>query len=329
MIVVTGGAGFIGSNLVRALNDRGRTDIVVVDNLTNADKVKNLSDLRIEDYFDKQEFNSRMPDDSFLADAACVLHEGACSDTMATDGAYVMSNNFTFSKNLYEFCRRRGAQYIYASSASVYGAGDLFEELPEYEHTLNAYAYSKLLFDNYVRAKGRTGNQVVGLRYFNVYGPREQHKGRMASVAWHFFHQLRSSGCVKLFRGTEGYADGEQLRDFISVDDVVAVNMYLMDHPGVQGIFNLGTGRCRSFNDVALAVVNSSRKIDGEQSLSLQEARDSEIIRYIDMPEALIGKYQNYTQANMDRLRAAGYESVMLDVEDGVGRYIDYLNERY
>jgi len=231
MIIVTGGAGFIGANIVRGLNDRGIEDILVVDNLTNVDKIKNLADLKISDYMDKEEFFEIIANAEHcnnvdvmpgLGDVTAVFHEGACSDTMASDGKYVLHNNFTFTKALFHFCRLANAQFIYASSASVYGAGSVFRESPEFESVLNAYAYSKLLFDQYIRRQGSMPKQCVGLRYFNVYGPREQHKGRMASVAWHFRNQFKENGRVRLFAGTDGYADGEQRRDFIYVEDIVS-----------------------------------------------------------------------------------------------------------
>ncbi len=326
MIIVTGGAGFIGANLVAGLNAAGERDILVVDNLTNADKVKNLSGLDIADYMDKAEFRQAVRDGRAPDRARAVFHQGACSDTMATDGRYVLDNNFTYSKELYHYCRNIGAPYLYASSASVYGGGDTFIESPEYESTLNAYAYSKLLFDNYLRRQGDHGIQCAGLRYFNVYGPREQHKGRMASVAWHFHGQYRREGKVRLFQGSGGYGDGEQRRDFVSVEDVVAVNLFLLENPAVSGIFNLGTGRCQSFNDVAVSVINSLRTRDGEPGLSLEDAVAGNVIEYIPMPEALHGKYQSYTEANLDRLRATGYDRPFLSVEEGVGRYMDVLD---
>lgn len=328
MIIVTGGAGFIGSNLVAGLNAAGESDILVVDNLSNADKVRNLSGLDIADYMDKQEFRKAVADDKLPSGIRAVLHQGACSDTMATDGRYVLDNNFTYSKELYHFCRRRGVAYLYASSASVYGGGDTFIESPEHESTLNAYAYSKLLFDNYLRRQGDHGIQCVGLRYFNVYGPREQHKGRMASVAWHFHGQYRENGRVRLFEGSGGYGHGEQRRDFVSVEDVVAYNLFLLENPSVSGIFNLGTGNCQSFNDVAMSVINSLRARDGQDRLALDQAIAEGIIEYIPMPAALHGKYQSYTEANLDRLRATGYDKPFLNVEQGVERYIRVLDSQ-
>ena len=327
MIVVTGGAGFIGSNLVAGLNVSGERDILVVDNLTNAEKVKNLSGLDIADYMDKHEFREAVGGSKLPGRIRAVLHQGACSDTMATDGRYVLDNNFTYSKELYHYCREKGVAYLYASSASVYGSGATFVESPEYESTLNAYAYSKLLFDNYLRRQGDHGIQCVGLRYFNVYGPREQHKGRMASVAWHFHGQYRRDGKVRLFEGSGGYGNGEQRRDFVSVEDIVSYNLFLLDNPDVSGIFNLGTGRCQSFNDVALSVINSLRARDGEASVTLEQAVSSGTIEYIPMPEALHGKYQSFTEANLERLRATGYDRPFFNVEEGVDRYVEVLEQ--
>jgi len=341
MIIVTGGAGFIGSNIVRALNERNITDILVVDNLSNAEKVKNLADLQIADYMDKHEFldaicrlvgggkSGTVHEKSLVGEISAVFHQGACSDTMATDGRYVLHNNFTFSKRLYEFCQHKSAQYIYASSASTYGAGPVFVELPEYESTLNAYAYSKLLFDNYLRRQDNHGIPCVGLRFFNVYGPREQHKGRMASVAWHFRNQYLADGKVRLFQGSDGYGDGEQRRDFVSVEDVVHVNMYLLDHPEVSGIFNVGTGHCQSFNDVAISVINSFRKRDGQAPLRIDQAVNQALIEYIPMPDALAGKYQSFTEANLENLRSTGYDRAFLSVEEGVERYMQVLDQHH
>ena len=330
MIIVTGAAGFIGANLVKRLNDRGVSDILAVDNLTNAEKVKNLDGLEIADYMDKEEFYNSMLSSQSFPKISAVLHEGACSDTMAADGRYVLHNNFTFSKALYHFCQQHQAQYIYASSASVYGGGSVFRECPEFESTLNVYAYSKLLFDHYIRRHSGSGAQsdiqCVGLRYFNVYGPREQHKSRMASVAWHFRNQYLAEGRVRLFEGSGGYGNGEQRRDFVSVEDVVAVNMFMLENPGVRGIFNVGTGRCQSFNDVAVAVINTLRKNNGEDALELKQAVDGNIIEYIPMPDALKGKYQSFTEADISNLRAAGYDSAFYNVGQGVARYMEWLD---
>jgi ADP-L-glycero-D-manno-heptose 6-epimerase len=219
--------------------------------------------------------------------------------------------------------------FIYASSAAVYGAGRVFKETRECEAPLNVYGYSKFLFDQFVRRRwNELTAQVVGLRYFNVYGEREQHKGRMASVAFHFFNQYRAGGTVSLFEGSGGYGNGEQRRDFVSVEDVVAVNLYFLDHPERSGIFNAGTGRAQSFNDVAVAVVNACRGAQGEPPLTLGEMQTRGIVRYIPFPADLRDKYQSYTEADVSALRAAGYTAPMLTVEQGVPRYCERLLRR-
>jgi ADP-L-glycero-D-manno-heptose 6-epimerase len=245
---------------------------------------------------------------------------------METDGRYMMENNYRYSSVLLKFCQDEGAQFLYASSASVYGAGRVFSESRAFESPLNVYGYSKFLFDQSVRRmwNDRTA-QIAGFRYFNVYGPREQHKGRMASVAFHFFNQYRSDGRVKLFEGCDGYPNGEQRRDFISVEDVVRVNMWFLDHPDVAGIFNVGTGRCQSFNDVAVAAVNACRAADGQSALTLDQMQAQGIVSYIAFPEALKGKYQSYTEADMSALRGAGYDAPFYSVEEGTTRYIEHL----
>jgi ADP-L-glycero-D-manno-heptose 6-epimerase len=321
-IIVTGAAGFIGANLVKALNDRGERDIVAVDNLSRADKVRNLADLDIADFLDKQEF-IEMLSGGLEGEFDAVLHQGACSDTMETDGRYMMANNYEYSKSLLDWCRQAAIPFIYASSASVYGAGRVFRESREHEAPLNVYGYSKFLFDQVVRRRlaGRTA-QVAGFRYFNVYGPREAHKGRMASVAFHFFNQYLAEGRVRLFEGSDGYGPGEQIRDFVSVDDVVRVNLFFLDHPEISGIFNVGTGRAESFNAVARATINAIRRSRGEKALSLDELKGQGAIEYIPFPRQLVGKYQSFTQADMGALRQAGYDAPFLDVEQGVGRYV-------
>jgi ADP-L-glycero-D-manno-heptose 6-epimerase len=326
--VVTGAAGFIGSNLVKALNERGENNIVAVDNLKNADKFRNLTDCEIADYMDKEDFLVHLREGYFDGLLTAVLHQGACSDTMESDGRYMMQNNYRYSLELLNYCQEEELPFLYASSASVYGAGPVFKESREHESPLNVYAYSKFLLDQVVRRRWhkRTA-QIVGLRYFNVYGPREQHKGRMASVAYHFFNQYRADGYVKLFEGCDGYANGGQLRDFVSVEDAVKVNMYFLDHPDKSGIFNLGTGRAQSFNDVAVAVVNTLRAQQGEAALSLEQMQQQQLVRYIPFPEQLKGKYQSFTQADMEAMRAVGYKAEFLTVEEGVARYVDYLSE--
>ena len=324
--IVTGAAGFIGSNLVKGLNARGITDIIAVDNLTRADKFPNLVDCEIADYFDKTEFLDRLHSGQFAGDVEAVLHQGACSDTMETDGRYMMENNYRYSLALLDYCQEEEIPLIYASSAAVYGASTTFREGREFERPLNVYGYSKFLFDQIVRRRlENAGAQIAGFRYFNVYGPRESHKGRMASVAFHNFNQFRAEGKVKLFEGYGGYAAGQQSRDFVSVEDVVAVNLFFLEHPELSGIFNLGTGRAQPFNDVAHAVINACRKAEGKSALSLEECIAQGLLVYIAFPEALKGKYQSYTQADVEQLRMAGYRAPFLNVEEGVGRYVASL----
>jgi ADP-L-glycero-D-manno-heptose 6-epimerase len=322
-LIVTGAAGFIGSNLVKALNARGVTDIVAVDNLEHAEKVPNLSDLEIADFLDKQDFIDMLRgglDGEFEA----VLHQGACSDTMESDGRYMMENNYRYSLDLLDWSQQRGIPFIYASSASVYGGGKVFIEARENEAPLNVYGYSKFLFDQVVRRRlPSAAAQVAGFRYFNVYGPREAHKGRMASVAFHFFNQYLAEGRVRLFEGSGGYGPGEQIRDFVSVEDVVRVNLFFLDHPEISGIFDVGTGKAESFNDVARATVNAIRRSRGDKPLSLDELRAAGAIEYVPFPPQLVGKYQSYTQADMGALRKAGYRTAFLGVEEGVGRYVE------
>ena len=324
--IVTGAAGFIGSNIVKALNARGIKDIVAVDNLTKADKFKNLVDCEIAEYVDKKDFIEVVDSGELGGDIDAVFHEGACSDTMETDGRYMMDNNYRYSLSLLEWALEEGVPFMYASSASVYGGGTVFKEDRSFEAPLNVYGYSKFLFDQAVRERLDGANsQVAGFRYFNVYGPRELHKGRMASVAFHFFNQYRATGKVKLFAGSDGYADGEQRRDFVSVEDVVKVNLFFLDNANVSGIFNLGTGRSQSFNDVAVATVNTLRKAEGKPALDLAALTAGGIIEYTPFPEALKGKYQSFTQADVSLLREGGYTEPFLTVEEGVARDLPWL----
>jgi ADP-L-glycero-D-manno-heptose 6-epimerase len=315
MHIVTGGAGFIGSNLVRMLVEHTGDDIIVVDDLSDGHKFANIADLDVADYIDKDEFIERLQSEgSFVDGIDSVLHQGACSTTTEWDGEYMMRNNFTYSKYLLHHCLEHNIPFIYASSAAVYGGAREFSESPANELPLNVYGYSKLLFDQYVRRIDlKKRQQVVGLRYFNVYGPREQHKGSMASVAFHFNNQIRADGEVRLFEGSGGYGDGEQLRDFVFVDDVCATNLWFLQHRDASGIFNVGTGRAQAFNDVANAVIDWHGR--GR-------------IRYIPFPEDLEGAYQSYTQADLRLLRQAGCDVEFLDVATGVSRYLDVLDAR-
>ncbi|MCC6473207.1 MAG: ADP-glyceromanno-heptose 6-epimerase [Burkholderiales bacterium] len=327
--IVTGAAGFIGSNLVRTLNARGERDIIAVDNLSRADKFLNLVDCEIADFIDKRDFLEGLESGEFDGAVDAVFHQGACSDTTASDGRYVMENNFRYSVALLEFCIAQDAPLVYASSGAVYGGSSEFREDRACERPLNVYGYSKFLFDQVVRRRlAEASAQVAGLRYFNVYGRSEQHKERMASVAWHFLRQYRATGKVRPFVGSGGYADGEQRRDFVAVEDVVNVNLWLFDHPDRSGIFNVGTGQAASFNDVAAAVVNACRAAQGEAPLALGELVSRGSIEYAPFPEGLEGKYQHFTQADIGALRRAGYSARFAPVEEGVGRYCRWLLEQ-
>ena len=291
-VVVTGAAGMIGSNIVHGLNAIGIDDVIAVDNLTNGPKYRNLLGAKISDYFDKTDFYARFARREFgRVDA--VLHQGACSDTMQHDGRYMLDTNYRCSKDLLDAAQAQGTRLLYASSAATYGGSASFREEPPFEQPLNVYGYSKLLFDNVVRRMlPKATSQVAGFRYFNVYGPREQHKGRMASVAFHHFNQFREHGKVQLFGEYGGYGPGMQSRDFVFVDDVVAVNLWFLQNPGQSGIFNLGSGRAQPFNDVAVATVNAARTLKGEAALPLAELVSRGLVEYIPFPEALVGKYQ-------------------------------------
>ncbi len=313
MIIVTGGAGFIGSNIVKQLNERGCRDIVVVDDLTDGRKFRNIVDCEIMDYLDKDEFLKQIEEGTFpIGQIKAILHQGACSTTTEWDGRYMMENNFEYSKKLLHCCLENTIPFIYASSAATYGGSKVFKEESQFEKPLNVYGYSKLLFDQYVkRILPQAESQIVGLRYFNVYGPREGHKGNMASVALHFNQELKETGQVKLFAGCDGYGDGEQRRDFIFVGDVAKVNLWFIDNPDKSGIFNLGTGNSGTFNQVANAVIKWHG--NGE-------------IEYIPFPDHLKGSYQSFTQADMSHLRQAGYSEPFTSVEDGVVQYMGWLN---
>jgi ADP-L-glycero-D-manno-heptose 6-epimerase len=324
-VVVTGAAGMIGSNLVHGLNAIGIDDVIAVDDLTDGPKYRNLLGARLSDYFDRSDFYGRFARGEF-GKVEAVFHEGACSDTMEHDGRYMLDTNYRCSKDLLDACQSQGTRLLYASSAATYGGSASFREEPEFERPLNVYGYSKLLFDNVVRRMlGGSRTQVAGFRYFNVYGPREQHKARMASVAFHHFNQFRATGKVQLFGAYGGYGQGGQSRDFVFVDDVVAVNLWFLEHPEASGIFNLGTGRAQPFNDIALATVNGVRAQRGEAALPLDQLVERSLVEYIEFPAALIGKYQCFTQADLSRLRAIGCPHAFADVATGVRHYVDWL----
>lgn len=312
MHIVTGGAGFIGSNLVHALIERGHDDVVVVDELTDGRKFANIADAAIADYIDKDEFLARLDNDKgFARGIEAILHQGACSETTEWDGRYMMENNYSYSQELLHHCLKNATALIYASSAAVYGTTTTFAEDPVFETPLNVYGYSKIQFDRYVRRVAADAkSQVVGLRYFNVYGPREQHKGTMASVAFHLNNQILETGEARLFEGCDGYKDGEQLRDFVYVDDICNVNLWFLDNPSVSGIFNAGSGRAQTFNDVAQAVIAWHGK--GK-------------VRYIPFPEHLAGVYQSFTEADLTQLRESGCDVSFRPVEEGVKQYLDQI----
>ncbi len=326
-VVVTGAAGFIGSNLVRGLNAIGIDDVIAVDELTDGAKYHNLLGASLSDYFDKDEFYARFARGEF-GKVDAVLHEGACSDTMEHDGRFMLETNYRCSKNLLDACMAQSTRLLYASSAATYGGSASFREEPQFEQPLNVYGYSKLLFDNVVRRMiANAPAQVAGFRYFNVYGPREQHKGRMASVAFHHYQQFLKEGRVKLFGEYGGYGPGQQARDFVFIDDVVAVKLWFLQNPQVRGIFNLGSGHAQPFNDVALASVNTCRDLQGEKALPLSELVRMGLVEYVDFPAALVGKYQCHTEADLARLRAAGCQHEFSDVSRGVECYVRWLHD--
>ena len=304
MFIVTGGAGFVGSNLVRELNRRGHTDILVVDNLARGEKARNLADLTLADYMDKREFRTRLDAGTLHLSPEVVFHNGACSDTMETDGRYMMENNFGDSKALLHWCLARKVPLVYASSAATYGASLDFAPVAKHERPLNVYGYSKLAFDQHVRSLMPViQSPVVGLRYFNVFGPREHHKGRMMSVLHQLLRQLQDTGACRLFEGSDGYGHGEQKRDFIFVGDVVAMNLHFGSSGMVKAIVNAGTGRARTFNDIARTLI--AHLGDGH-------------IDYIPFPAELVGKYQSFTQADVRSLREAGYAAPFTELEAGI-----------
>ena len=304
MIVVTGGAGFIGSNILKGLNDAGENNILVVDNLSNAQKHLNLNRLSFNDYIDKDDFLLNI---GKFTNLKTIFHQGACSSTTEQDGKYMMSNNYEYSKILLNNCLEHKIDFLYASSAAVYGnGGNGFTEESKAEYPMNVYGFSKFAFDNYVRrVLPKAEIQILGLRYFNVYGPQENHKGRMASVAFHLFNQLHDSGKMRLFEGSEEFR-----RDFIHVEDTVKINLHFYKTKS-SGIFNAGTGKSRSFIDIAR---------------TMQDIHGNGKIEYIPFPKDLSGKYQKFTEANLDNLRQAGYSEDFLSLEEGVKKYFDQLS---
>lgn len=318
MIIVTGGAGFIGSCIVRTLNDLGRSDIVIVDHIAETDKWMNMRNKKYLEYINRDEFLERLPE--FAGKVDYVIHMGACSATTERNFDFLYKNNFEYTKTLWKFCADNNAGFIYASSAATYGDGSQgFDDKEDINRLrpLNGYGYSKQLFDLWVEHELAAGNtapkQHVGFKFFNVYGPNEYFKGTMASVIFHTFNDVKKTGKKGLFKSyKEGYEDGGQLRDFVYVKDICKVVVFMIEHPDVSGLFNLGTGQARSFYDLAIATFNAMGVAPN--------------IEFIDMPETLRGKYQYYTQAEMTKLRQAGYEEDFYSLEDGARDYVqNYL----
>ena len=316
--IVTGGAGFIGSNLVKALNRRGCTDLVVVDHLTDDLKRKNLAELHFREYLDKSEFRTRLRSRS-VEPVDCVFHLGACSSTTETNEAYLHDNNYLYSRELCEWSYANGARFVYASSAATYGDGshgysDDEQRINDLQ-PLNLYGKSKQAFDVWALTTGAL-RQVAGLKYFNVYGPGEDHKGEMRSLVNKAYDQVMRDGEITLFRSHKPeYRDGEQTRDFIYVDDAVKQTLFFFDHPNVSGLYNCGTGVARSWLDLASALFAAMGR----------EPR----IRFVDIPESIRERYQYHTQSDLSKLRSAGYSESFLSVEEGVRRYVvDYLQVR-
>lgn len=314
MIIVTGGAGFIGSNLVRGLNDAGIEHVIVVDDLTDGRKFRNLADLKISDYWDKDTLLRRLESERHAKPSA-IFHQGACAVTTEWDGRYMLATNYQYSVELLDYCLAESVAMIYASSAAVYGASSTFkDDETNVERPLNVYGYSKLLLDRHVRRRlSSARSQIVGLRYFNVYGPGEAHKEGMASTAYHFNNQLETTGEVRLFEGSGGYAAGEQRRDFVYIDDVVRVNLWFLEHADTSGIFNVGTGTSASFNDLANAVIDWHGR--GK-------------IRYIPFPPGLKRSYQSFTEADIGSLRRVGYSAPFVNIRAGTTAYLDRLHAR-
>lgn len=316
--IVTGAAGFIGRNLAAALNSRGWDDLLLVDSLGSDEKWRNLVGLRFEDIIEPTEFLERIDRNGF-DDIDAVLHMGACSSTTESDADFLLRNNYRYTRTLCEWCLQRDIRFIYASSAATYGDGSQgYTDNDAALRTLrpmNMYGYSKHMFDLWAQ-KHSLFDRIAGLKYFNVFGPYEEHKGDMRSMISKAHQQIRKSGNIQLFKSYRPeYADGEQMRDFIYVNDAVAVTLYFLDNRNRSGLFNCGTGKARSWNDLAQSVF-SSMNVPSR-------------IGYIEMPPAIQRKYQYFTQASMEKLRAAGYTRPFTDLEDAVGDYVvHYLNVR-
>jgi ADP-L-glycero-D-manno-heptose 6-epimerase len=310
-LVVTGGAGFIGSALVHKLNKEGIDDIVIVDALAESEKWRNLVGLRYSDYLHKNDFIGKVSTDTLNFVPQAVLHMGACSQTTMCDADFLMENNYRYTQVLAHWAVTRGIRFIYASSAATYGSGTVgFSDEVDLGllRPLNRYGYSKHLFDLHAERSGLL-KKITGLKFFNVFGPNEYHKGEMTSVVFKAFHQIKKTGRMKLFKShREDYKDGEQIRDFVYVKDCVEVMWWLLTHESVNGLFNLGTGKARTWNDLAKALFNA-------MGCPLR-------IDYMEMPETLRGSYQYFTQAGMDRLKKTGCPLVFRSLEEAVRDYI-------
>ena len=312
MIIVTGGAGFIGTNLVRSLLNLNKKILIVeeIDRYTN--KFQNIKNLDIVDCVAHDIFLKDLLNDKYKNKIEYIFHLGACSKTTEPDRNYIMDVNLNYSKRLLEYAANNKINMVYASSASVYGSGNTFKEDSKNESSLNYYSESKLLFDNYVRDNfGKISSQIVGMRYFNVYGPYEQHKEVMSSVIFHFYNQLLNKGMLKLFRGSHGYGDGEQRRDFVFVKDTIDIKVWFMKN-NISGIYNIATGKSRTFNDVANCVIDYF---------------GSGHIEYIDFPNGLEKQYQAFTEADMTNLNIAGYSGKPTELEDGIKSYLSFLTQ--
>ncbi len=316
MIIITGGAGFIGSATVWKLNQTGRNDIVIVDELRDGEKWKNLNGLLFADIYHKADFLDMVLDNEVPFEPEAIVHLGACSSTTEKDADYLLHNNFVYTVELAKYALERDIRFIYASSAATYGSGEFGYDDNEDEleklRPLNMYGYSKQMFDLWAK-QNKVLDRIVGLKYFNVYGPNEFHKGDMRSVVHKSFEQIRDTGKVKLFKSTDSkYKDGGQMRDFIYVKDAVDMTLYFLDNTDVNGIYNVGTGKARTWNDLVTAVFKAVGKPVN--------------IEYIDMPQQLIGKYQNFTEAKMNKIKEAGYKKEIASLEKGVDDYVkNYL----
>ncbi|MFA4924084.1 MAG: ADP-glyceromanno-heptose 6-epimerase [Ignavibacteriaceae bacterium] len=316
MIVVTGGAGFIGSALVWRLNQLGKKNIIIVDRLGSDEKWKNLVSLNYADYFDKFEFIEKIINDEIDFEIEAVIHMGANSSTTEKDADHLMENNYKHTQALAKYCLEKNIRFIYASSAATYGDGSLgFDDVDENclkLHPLNMYGYSKNIFDSYAYKNGMLNN-IAGIKYFNVYGPNESHKGDMRSVVHKAFEQVRDYGKVKLFKSLHpDYKDGEQMRDFVYVKDAVEMTLFFLEHKDKNGLYNVGGGKARTWKDLVTALFHAVGKPVN--------------IEYIEMPEHLAEKYQYFTEANLDKIKKAGYLNPVNSLEEGVTDYVqNYL----